>query len=238
VVATKYGVLLERLDSFVKNVMWSAIQEIFQELDKMIARAQSVVSLKPSGGEERGGLRVLKRGMQGEEVVSLRADIRNKLNFIKAKLSEHLTERETYLVLFPLTVYFDEIVQLKIFQGQHLSWPPLQKELFQIDNGGEVFYDTADDLLRKPETLPFIYEVFYFCLSDGFRGKYAGNPLKITEYQNKLCAKIPLPPVEVQQKEAEAPEMARSEMFTMWHYVAILLFMAGVYAALYVWTSL
>lgn len=219
--------------------MWSAIQEIFQELDKMIAKAQSVsvASVKP-GNEERGGMRVLKRGLQGEEVVALRADIRNKLNFIKAKLEEQLTERETYLVLFPLTVYFDEIVQSKIFHGQYLSWPPLQKELFQIDNGGEVFYDTVDDLLRKPETLPFIYEVFYFCLSDGFRGKYSANPLKVTEYQNKLRAKIPLPSVETQHKALEIPELPRAERFPVWRYVALGLFLVAVYAALYLWTSL
>lgn len=201
----------------MKNQIWPAIYGIFQELDKMIDQAQGVVSVKDKG--ERRGVQVLKRGIQTDDIVPLRAEIRNKLNFLRVRLNEYLTERETYLALFPVVIYFDETVQSKIFQGQHVMWPPLQKELFQIDNGGELFYDTLDDILRKPETVPFVYEVFYFCLSDGFQGKYAENFLKIEEYQNKLKAKIPLPKIEAQEKREEVPDLMRAHRIPWWSYV-------------------
>jgi type IV/VI secretion system ImpK/VasF family protein len=219
----------------LKNQTWSAIHEIFQELNKLIAQAQGVVTLKDK--VEKRGMQVLKKGIQNEEIVPLRAEIRNKLNFLKARLSEHLTEREVYLVLFPVVVYFDEIVQSKIFHGQHTAWPPLQKELYQIDNGGDIFYDLLDDILRKPETIPFVYEIFYFCLSDGFQGKYTENPVKIKEYQDKLQAKIPLPKVKTQEK-AEVPHLMRADKSPLWQYVGVILFLACVYVLLYFLASL
>ena len=215
----------------MKNQIWPAIHDIFRELDKLIGQSQGVVSVKDKG--ERRGMQVLKRGIQTDDVVPLRAEIRNKLNFLRAKLGEQLTERETYLVLFPIVIYFDEIVQSKVFQAQHITWPPLQKELFQIDNGGETYYEMLDDILRKPETIPFVYEVFYFCLSDGFRGKYAENPLKIEEYQTKLRGKITLPKVENQQTDAEIPNLMRSEKFPFWSYVGTVVLLAAVFGALY-----
>lgn len=211
----------------MKNQIWPAIYGIFQELDKMIGQTQGVVSVKDKG--ERRGLQVLKRGIQTEDVVPMRAEIRNKLNFLRAKLNESLTERETYLVLFPIVIYFDEIVQSKVFEGQHALWPPLQKELFQIDNGGEMFYELLDDILRKPETIPFVYEVFYFCLSDGFRGKYTENLLKIEEYKNKLRLKIPLPKIEMQEKPVEIPNLMRSQKFPLWSYVGVVIFLILTY---------
>jgi len=83
------------------------------------------------------------------------------------------------------------MVQLKYLQtGQ--TWPALQSELYQIDDGGVIFYETLDDILRKHDTLPFIYEVFYFCMSHGFKGRFNDDPIKISEYKNKLKSKLPV----------------------------------------------
>jgi type VI protein secretion system component VasF len=54
----------------------------------------------------------------------------------------------------------------------------------------------VDDILRKPQTIPLIYEVYYFCLSKGFQGRYADNPVKINEYMKKLREKIPVADLE------------------------------------------
>jgi type VI protein secretion system component VasF len=55
-----------------------------------------------------------------------------------------------------------------------------------------VFYDTLDDLMLKPQTLPFVLAVFYLCLNNGFVGRYAGNQARRNEYLERLRAKIPL----------------------------------------------
>ena len=112
----------------------------------------------------------------------------------------------------------DELIQTNFLRAMQLSWPLLQKELFQIDNAGEVFYEILDDILIKPQTPLFIYEVYYFCMRYGFRGRYEGNPVKVTEYLKKLQArlhqeKLPIAPV-------EADEMGRIRRFgsPYWSY--------------------
>lgn len=165
----------------MKDKQWEAIHEVFfdmEDLCRSLART-------PPGGDPAG-----PGGMESE-IVRVRSDIRTHLELLRVKLSGSLTERETYLVLFPIVIYFDELVQSQYLQGG-LQWPALQKELYQIDDGGVLFYDTLDDILRKPQTLPFIYEVFYFCLSSGFRGRYNDDQVKINEYIRKLTEKIPV----------------------------------------------
>ncbi len=214
----------------MKDQIWPAIYEIFCEVDKLVDKSRGIFSVKDN--VEKRGMQVLKRGIQNEDIIPLRAEIRNKLNFLKAKMAENLNDREAYLVIFPIVIYFDEMVQSKIFESQHIVWPPLQKELFQIDNGGEVFYETIDDILRKPETIPLVYQVFYFCLSDGFRGQHSENVSKIEEYKNKLRAKIPLAKIENQEKVEEVPDLMRSENFPFWSYIATVVLLGAIYALL------
>ena len=137
---------------------------------------EATVSIAAPVPERRGD------GHQGADVVALRAELRKRLVQLRLKLAENLTEREAYYALFPVVIYVDELVQ-SVFEGKARLYRPLQQELFEIDNGGEAFYSVADTLLRKAETLPLIFEVFYFCLSDGFRGMYVQEPARIEEYQ-------------------------------------------------------
>jgi type IV/VI secretion system ImpK/VasF family protein len=190
-------------------------------------KARSVMPMKT-----RGSMQILKMGIQSEEMIPMRTDIRTKLEVLKAKLGEQLNEREVYLVIFPIVVYFDEIVQSQIARGQHTAWPPLQKELYQILDGGEMFYTVLDDILRKPETLPFVYEIFYFCLADGFQGKYAGNQIAIDDYKSKLAAKIPVTPLEAQESDSQVFRMGQVPRFPFWYYAATAALMVGAYAGL------
>lgn len=146
---------------------------------------EATVSIAAPVPERRGD------GHQGADVVALRAELRKRLVQLRLKLAENLTEREAYYALFPVVIYVDELVQ-SVFEGKARLYRPLQQELFEIDNGGEAFYSVADTLLRKAETLPLIFEVFYFCLSDGFRGMYVQEPARIEEYQARLAQRIPV----------------------------------------------
>lgn len=212
----------------MKNQLWALIHQLFEDMSVLQKKAQGVVSVK-----SKGSMQILKRGIQTEEIIPLRSEVRNKLNFLKAKLGENLTDREVYLVLFPIVIYFDEIVQSNIIEGQYMAWPPLQKELYQIDNGGEIFYELLEDILRKPETIPFIYEVFYFCLNDGFKGKYSDNALKVDEYKSKLHAKIPVTLVDSMEFPSDVPNLRFSNRFPIWYYVASISLIAVVYTLLY-----
>lgn len=222
----------------MKNPLWPAIHDIFQDIEQLVIRSGGVVEVQKKK-TAASGVKVFKRGIQVEDVVQIRANIRTKLDFLKARLGEHLNEREVYLVLFPLVVYFDEIVHSRLPQGKHMNWPPLQKELFKISNGGEMFYITLDDILRKPETLPFIYEVFYFCLRDGFKGRYAEDAIKISEYEAKLKDKIPVTVVTEHIKEEKAPNLMKArKMPIIGLYVASAAIIVISYIAFYLLASM
>ena len=206
----------------MKNKQWPIIYELFQEVKELQDKSLSVVAKT----------RKLVRGIQAEDIIKVRAGIRTKLDILKTRLSEDLNERETYLILFPIVIYFDEMVQTSIVQAKAIDWPLLQKELFDITNGGEMFYEVLDDILRKSATLPFIYEVFYFCLSDGFQGKYRDNSIKIKEYQDHLRKKIPLPKLEGRETAVKAPRFVGLSRFPVSYYALAAIFLAMVYLGL------
>jgi type IV/VI secretion system ImpK/VasF family protein len=192
---------------------------------------------KPAAGPQIG-LSLRQAFVATDDLVEVRAQVRAKLDVLKASLAEHLTEREVYLALFPIVVYFDEIVQNRFVRGQSAPWPPLQKELFKIDDGGALFYDTLDDLLRKPETLPFIYEVFYFCLSDGFKGKHTENLTKVNEYKHKLEEKIPRPVIAAEKGKDEKAPTFTFERIPISYYAAAAASIVATYFLFYGMASL
>jgi len=231
----------------VKHPLWSATYEMFKDVETLLSEphrlapaveapeaappaASRAVSVKKTTEFRVAG--VMPAFDPTGDLVEARATVRAKLDILKASLSAQLTDRETYLVLFPIVVFCDEMVQNRYLATKGMAWPPLQKELFAIDDGGELFYETLDDLLRKPETLPFVYEVYYFCLGYGFGGKYADNLAKINQYRSKLGEKIPLPAVERAAEKGGAPDLVGPPRFPYWYYAAALVAVAGAYFAL------
>lgn len=128
-----------------------------------------------------------------DDLVKLRVKLRGRLDYLRVVTTERHSERDAYFVLFPLTAHCDELVKTLILDMSQLQWPPLQQELYQIADAGDLFFETLDNLLGRPETLPLVYEVYYFCLRDGFRGRHIGNPDKIEDYCRRLRERIPLP---------------------------------------------
>jgi type IV/VI secretion system ImpK/VasF family protein len=212
----------------MKNDQWEAIQVVFEKMEQACGQLGSPVSpihsplpsaeVSTMVGEEE--VSSAPDRDQGHDVVEARAEIRTQLDFLRVKLAETLAERDCYLVLFPIVAYFDEHVQTRYLDENQLSWPPLQKELFQIDDAGELFYETVDDLLRKPQTIPFIYEVYYFCLNQGFQGKYVDNPVKISEYMKKLREKIPVVDLSRVGSASEETGQIRLVGSAIWYYLA------------------
>jgi len=218
----------------MKNEQWEAIHTIFEEMEQLCGDLKSPLNGKVSSlstGTEDAGVpqKTGPEEKQNEDIVRVRARIRTKLNFLQAKLAETLLERDCYLTIFPIVAYFDEYIQANYLNSSHRFWPSLQKELFQIDEGGELFYETLDDILRKPQTLPLIYEVFYFCLNHGFRGKYNDNPVKINEYLKKLREKIP---IHKQENIEAAPDETGQIKFvssTAGYYVLVFIILGASY---------
>jgi type VI protein secretion system component VasF len=164
----------------------------------------------------------------GPDLVELRARLRKRIGWLKGKLAEALTEHEVYYALFPIVVYVDELVAT-VMPGVTQRWEPLQGELYDVDNGGELFFSILDDRFRKEETPPVVFEIFYFCLNDGFFGMFAADRSKIDEYRARLRDRIPLRPTnagELGPRESRPVELVDFP----WQYYA-----GGAAAVLCVW---
>lgn len=120
----------------------------------------------------------------------LQVELRTKLESLRENLNRELTENETYLVMFPLVLLCDEMVMSRLAKAQQTSWSLLQSELFQINYGGDVFYDFVDERLEKPDTPPMVFEVLYFCLAAGFVGKFGESSGKVQRYRTLLSEQI------------------------------------------------
>lgn len=127
-----------------------------------------------------------------EEVLArLRSELRNKLDALKDSIGRDLSENETYLVTFPLVLLCDEMVMSSLPKQQQPLWFLLQSELFQINFGGDVFYDFVDERLAKPDTPTIVFEVLLYCLSAGFVGKFGIDAGKVQRYKGLLSERIP-----------------------------------------------
>lgn len=218
----------------MKNKHWEAIHEVYTKMEKLCGGSlYTPENLLYAGSDELEDVEPLQPdtdpGHTADEIVHIRAEIRTKLDFLRAALAEQYSERDTYLILFPIVAQIDELIQTNFLRAMQTNWPLLQKELFQIDDAGEVFYEIMDDILLKPQTPLFIYEVYYFCLRYGFRGRYESNPVKVTEYLKKLQARLQQEALPIVSAEAE--EMGRIRPFgsPYWNYLVT----AGVLVVVY-----
>lgn len=193
----------------MKNILWDSVYQVFHEVAK-----------------EGPNL------LEAERLIDLRKRLRVKLDFLRSQLAVQLNEREIYYVLFPIVIYLDEIIQAKMLPGERVEWIPLQKEIYEIDTGGDLFYTVLDDLLRKPDTYPFIYEVFYFCLSDGFVGRHEGNLVTLNNYKEKLGARIEVTKLDEYREEPPMLEPVKVDRNPLWYYVLALALIVALYFGL------
>jgi type VI secretion system protein ImpK len=178
------------------------------------------------------GLALRGEPAAGADLVALRSLVRQRLVQLRATFAEVLSDHDVYYALFPVVVYIDELVQIST-RGEAARWEPLQGELYDVDNGGELFFTVAEDKLRQQETHPFVFETFYFCLADGFSGMYQNDRKKLDEYASRLAERIALRPAPA----LAPPRPARVvELVAFpWRYYAIA---AGVVVATYLALSL
>ena len=162
-------------------------------------------------------------------LLELRSQLRDQLEDLRAVLTELYSERDAYFVLFPLTAHCDEIVKMLILDAQHLDWPPLQQELYQVADAGDLFYELLDNALSKPETLPLVYEVYYFCLQDGFCGRYSVNPNRVTDYLQKLQKHIRIAPITASSLTSATTKRSYFRIPIYSYYCASLLLLTSVY---------
>jgi type VI protein secretion system component VasF len=164
------------------------------------------------------------------DLIELRSKLRIELDTLRELLTGQYSERDAYLVLFPLVAHYDEFIRRLILTSDQLNWPSFQEEFYKLDDAGDIFYDLLDDVLTKPETLPLVYEVYFFCLRDGFLGRYSVYPQTIAEYIKKLSKHIVLYPL--QSNATQIRTLSKRFFFRIpnySYYLCAALLVSGVY---------
>jgi type VI protein secretion system component VasF len=167
-----------------------------------------------------------KKYPHGADLVVLKAKVRDRLHLLKNALASTYAEEDTHAILFPIVVYFDELVRF-VSRDVAIRWETLQGEIYNTESGGEEFYKYLEQI--KAPTLAI--EVYYYCLQDGFEGMHADDPARIEDYKKRLEAKLQVVPVVAEPPRAEPapPELVR---FPFLYYVAAVAAIAGLYFAL------
>lgn len=155
------------------------------------------------------------------------------LEQLKVSLDRRLDPKASQLVYFALIASVDEDMQ-SFAHSHSLEWLPLQKLLIGDSNAGITFYKKIDEIFSDNSRLPsIVYEVFYFALKRGFKGKYENSKTQIAKYLELLNDKIAKVAAQRHVEPETAPEKPPSR-FKRKHYyasamVASVLFIALLY---------
>lgn len=216
----------------MKNEQWNSVHEVFNQMEKLCEQ----LVLTPEQGEEGENTAqavAVPAYADNTILVQVRAEIRKQLDLLRARLTDQFNERDIYFVLFPIVAHFDELIQINYLKEKYMEWPLLQQELFQVDDAGELFFETLDDILRKPQTNPFIFEIYYLCLSNGFCGKYTDNQIRINDYLKQLREKISIQDLDYFQADEEETGKIKPIGSPVLYYAAAVVAVLGAYFYLY-----
>lgn len=163
-------------------------------------------------------------------MISLRDELVDNLQTLLNSISSLLTEEHSRFVVDALTFHCDEtvlsqhITQINVTQEtlEHLSratvvhklsalWPKLQMQFCHCNNGGELFFANLHTILSRSDTFRFALEIHFFCLRQGFVGRYLQQPDMLDHYQSQ-CTKV-LAPIANQStsKQSKAKTLLKNE---------------------------
>jgi hypothetical protein len=134
---------------------------------------------------------------RGPDLVTLRGDLRGRLDQLLEALLGLSEERDAVDALVPFVFFVDEQVELALAvatdPGTH-SWLQLQRDLFSEGRaeGGDVFYERAEALLAEQTPRTTVIAAYLFCLKANFRGRLAGEPDEaVDQWIDGLAALLP-----------------------------------------------
>lgn len=177
----------------MSRALWETVLAALDDVDVLIERAI------PPGT-------VAGKGIGVAALRVLRAEIKGRLDQLQDLLAAMYDPAEAERMLLPLVFYLDERVMALLPLADKLAWPLLQDDVIPGDDGGEVFYKNADTLLNiwgsgspsassapnpglKPPAKDPALQLYYYCLGDGFHGRF-DDAASIEAYKRRLRAAI------------------------------------------------
>ncbi len=203
----------------MEQELWKKISEVFSVMETSIEQLlvnEDLNSEDVTGNPENN-------------ILLVRETVRKQIDALRISFSGHLTEQESYYILFAIIVYIDETIQTRILSKTYLSWPLLQMEFYEVDDGGNLFYETLDHIITKPQIPLFVFEVYYFCLKHGFTGRYINDPVKLAEYKKTLENKILVNEIQPEIVKPHESVIISSLISPLWYYATALFFLVVIY---------
>ncbi|MCP3966196.1 MAG: DotU family type IV/VI secretion system protein [Lentisphaerae bacterium] len=124
-----------------------------------------------------------------EKVIEFRSNLRARINVLSEMCDKELGVKTNYFILFPIIVFCDEIISI-FFAENNVNWPKMQKEIYDIQDGGEKYYELLEQTLEQPTFPELVYQLNYLILQYGFKGQLVDSNIKKTRnyYISKLEA--------------------------------------------------
>ncbi|UDQ98174.1 DotU family type IV/VI secretion system protein [Lentisphaerota bacterium WC36G] len=104
-----------------------------------------------------------------EKIIEFRGQLQNYINDLSNTSMQILGVKTAYYINFAVVAFCDELISV-LFARNELSWPKLQKDMYDTENGGEQFYSLLDQIIEQPTFPIIVYQVYYYLLNDGFKG--------------------------------------------------------------------
>jgi type VI protein secretion system component VasF len=163
--------------------VWQELVVSHREMSELIA-----ATMPEAAAGDLDGMRPL---LGNDAMETLHGQLRQTVARAAAKLAPLVESAELQQILFILAIAVDEKVQRRLAPEEAPRWPLLQRALFDVHDGGDLFYDLIDDCLARNDTPYLVFEICYFCLSDGFVGRHSRNRPMIEEYKRKIAGRFP-----------------------------------------------
>lgn len=161
------------------------------------------------------------RTISPELIETTRNEISHLIDELKATLELRLEKSHVSLMLFAIVALIDEEMQGFNYNHLKVRWTPLQKDFYSAYTAGEVFFKTIDDILDSPAIPSIVFEVFYFMLKSGFKGKYRDSKTQLSKYLDLLRQKIHVPTIAEQKPVETHMAYPKKAPLKKWHYYGL-----------------
>lgn len=152
-----------------------------------------------------------------------RLEIKAILKDMHEFLIERTSDRNAYFVVFAMVALVDENMLQHAQRHGLEAWSPLQVELFEITDAGTLFYQYIDYFRGRNDIPVVVFEIFYFCLKDGFKGSRISEPEIRDAYQDELKVHIPSEPIQLLSKRQLVNETSKRRVPISVYYFATFL---------------
>ena len=198
--------------------LWQEISFYLNEFDKEKAEFES-------------------KSISVETLNEIRRRIAALVEQFKTVLEARLEKKNASDAVFAIVALIDEEMQKYDYSKVRVRWDPLQKDFFSAFTAGEVFFEHVDKILEDPSIPQVVFEVYYFVLKRGFKGKYRDSKMQLYKYLELLKDKIQVSSPKTVQRETPASFVTKEKNKKLKYYMLSLATFVMTYLALYIYSN-